>query len=260
MEHIKISIENNIANLRLNRPDSRNALSSGLRKDLIKALAELNADDNVIAVLISGEGKVFCAGADISEMKASADKTDEENLEDARLLAQCFAAFYQFEKPIIASIHGACMGGANGIIACCDYVLAERETIFSFSEVKLGLIPATISQYVCKRIGEFNSRHLMISGKRFSTSEALSVGLINVIASKEMMYIKTIEYLEELQKNGPQAMKDCKKLINNIFNVWDKSEIGERSIEEIARIRSTTEAQEGLSAFIEKRKPNWRKD
>ena len=190
-------------------------------------------------------------------MKGIATFGFEENYQDSLNLAKCFYTIYTCKKPVIAVIHGAAIGGANGLLAACDFVYCADDTKFAFSEVKLGIVPATISPYVTKRIGEYGSRELMITGKRFSGKEAEWFRLVNKSLPLEELDLYLNSVIDTLMTSGPDAMAACKNLIFNISNNLTFEQSIDYTAKLIAELRASEEGQEGMSSFLEKRKPNW---
>ncbi len=254
---IEIEIQKNIANVFLNRPKVRNALNEDMISELIDCFKSLNKTD-VRAVVFRGKGKVFCAGADINWMKNVANYSYEQNYSESLKLANCFNAIYTCNKPVIAAVHGAAFGGANGLFAACDIVYADNETLFSFSEVKIGIIPATISPYIIKRIGEFNSKELMLTGKKFKGNHAERIGLINKSVDAEQLDEYVNNTIKDLLTSAPMAVSKCKELVYNVCNDYSFENSLEKTAKIIADIRATEEGQEGMASFLEKRKANWR--
>lgn len=251
--------ESGVLQITLNRPEVRNAFNDTLIADLSKVFANEALEEDVRVILLSGTGDVFCAGGDIKWMKLSFNYTRDENYRDAKALSDMLEKINECPKPVVAKVHGAVMGGGLGLVSVCDYVLASEETFFSFSEVRLGLIPATIGPYVIAKIGESQARALFLSAKRFSTSRALEMGLIHQVApSRNELEEKTIKLIQNILSSSPQALKVVKKFIHELKKKpgLEKSDYAAGVL---ADLRVTPEAQEGLTAFLEKRKPNWLK-
>ena len=247
-----------ITTITLNRPEVHNAMNEEMIAELTRAFTELPADKNIRLVIIQGKGKSFCAGADLNYMKNIASFGYNQNYEDGLKLAELFKSVYTCEVPTIAVVHGAAFGGANGLLAACDIVLAEENTTFAFSEVKLGIGPATISPFVIKRIGEFNARDLMLTGRRFKGPEAEKTGLVTHCLSKEMIVDKLDQYKKEFMTSAPRAVASTKEIIRKITS--DKMELSDEikyTASCIADLRQSEEGQDGMSAFFEKRKPGW---
>ncbi|ANH80226.1 enoyl-CoA hydratase [Niabella ginsenosidivorans] len=245
-----------IATIWLNRPEVRNALNDTMISELIQAFEILGADDTVRVITLRGRGKVFCAGADLKWMKATSTSGYEESLEENRQLARCFQAVYNTPKPTIAVVHGAAMGGANGLLAACDFSYAADDTLFAFSEVRLGLVPATIAPYIVKRIGETKAKELILTGRQFHAKEAAQAGLINQVLQEMELESKVAELIQELLQGGPKSIAASKQLLHYIAATKLETSIP-YTVEAIAKARSSAEGQEGMQAFFEKRKPSW---
>lgn len=259
MAYLTLEIEqrNSVVTIWLNRPDVRNALNGKMIAELIDAFTLLNEDDKIRVIILRGRGKSFCAGADLNWMRAAANNTYEQNLEESRQLALCFQKVYHCQKPTIALVHGAAMGGANGLIGACDFAFCEHNTTFSLSEVKLGLIPGTISPYVIKKIGEFAAKDLMLTGRKIIGGEAEKLRLVNASVNEFELDNAAQSIVEQLLTSGPLAIRSCKQLINDVVNKLSFEDGFEYTAKSIADARKNTEAQEGMAAFLEKRKPNW---
>jgi methylglutaconyl-CoA hydratase len=255
---ILIQSAKNITTIWLNRPEVHNAFNDLTIRELADALKELEKDDALRAVVIRGKGKSFCAGADLNWMKAVREYSYEENFRDSLDLCRLLNNIYTFPKPVIAVVHGAAIGGANGLLAACDIAICEENTTFSLSEVKIGLIPACISPYVIKRVGEPIARELMLTGKRIKGPEAEKLRLVN----RSLPETELENYLNEthnlLLSSGPKAVEDCKRLIFDVVNTWTLDQTSEKTAKLIAKQRLSDEAQEGMMAFLEKRNPNWK--
>lgn len=254
---IEFEIEKQLAYLSLKRPDVRNAFNDQMIAELKEAFTLTSNQQQLTALIIRGKGSVFSAGADLNWMKNTLDYTYEQNRQDSNNLYELFEALYHLEIPTIAVVHGACIGGANGLAAASDIVLAEEQTQFRFSEVRLGLIPATIAPFVIGRMGVQAAKYYMLTGRVFKGKEALRQGLINAAGNKEELDTELDILLRELPRNSPQAMRQTKKLINQISLLQDEQKIKKQTIEAIARARISEEGQEGMQAFLEKRNPRW---
>ncbi len=241
----------------LNRPEIRNAFNETMISELIEAFEGINMMDDIRIVILSGKGKSFCAGADLNWMRDVAKYSYEENYKESLNLSKCFYTLYTCSKPTIARVHGAAIGGANGLLAACDLAYAEENTTFSLSEVKIGVVPACISPYVMKRVGEYASKDLMLTGKRFKGAEAEKHKLINKSLSEQALDRHIHEVIELLRTSGPMAMTHCKNLIYEVANKLTLEKALDYTARMIAEIRASEEGQEGMAAFLEKRKPNW---
>lgn len=245
------------ATVTLNRPDVHNAFDPELVNLLTAAFERLDRQPDVRAVVLRGAGKSFCAGADIEEMRRSASYSPGQNFEIARQSAHMFHALYALGKPTIACVHGAARGGGCGLITACDIAVASRAATFRFSEVKIGVIPAMISPYVIAAIGERMAHRYMLTGEAFDAEEARRIGLVHEVTAPDALESKLDALLTELETSGPNAVCAIKKLIPVSAQAPIGTEIIEETARRIAAIRATPEAQEGLSAFLEKRKPAW---
>jgi methylglutaconyl-CoA hydratase len=256
--NIELEIANQAATIWLNRPDVHNAMNAEMIAEIVDAFEKVTDMGDVRYVVLRGRGKSFCAGADLNYMKGSATFGFEENYQDGLKLARCFNVIYTCSKPTIAIVHGAAIGGANGLLAACDMVYCLDDTKFAFAEVKLGIAPATISPYVCKRIGEYGARDLMITGRRFLGKEAEAFGLVNKSFEKEESLDEQMDFTRKmLMSSGPAAMGATKELIYNLYNKYNFEDSIDYSARLIAELRASDEGQEGMASFLEKRKPNW---
>ncbi len=242
----------------LNRPEKRNAFDDIIIQQLISALEEVNADNTTHIVILRSEGKHFSAGADLGWMRRMADNSRQENLDDARQLARLMETLNNLDKPVIGLVQGAAYGGAVGLAACCDMVIATEKSSFCLSEVKLGLIPAVISPYVVRAIGERQARRYFISAEVFTAREAEHYGLVHMVCDDlDAMERRCDELLRQLAGNGPEAMKAAKDLVFAVSHKLISDDVIEDTAQRIADIRVSAEGQEGLSAFLNKRKATW---
>lgn len=256
---VLLSTEEKVAYVTLNRPELHNAFNQEMISDFAACFKNLTERADIDVVVLKSEGKSFSAGADMNWMKAAANYSEDENYQDALNLAGMLKALYDLPQLTIALVHGAAMGGGMGLVSCCDLVIAEAETKFALSEVKLGLIPATIAPYVMRAIGRRQARRYFQSAEFIPAARAQKIGLIHeVVEGQDQLQNKLEEILTIVRKNGSQAMREAKQLASDI-NIDDI--IGEVLMDDtarrIAKIRTGEEAQEGLSAFLEKRKPAW---
>lgn len=255
-ETIKTQTENRVTTIRLNRPQKHNALNQLMIAELSQAFDFLNTDDDTRVILIKGNGESFCSGADLNYMKDIASFEIAQNQLDATKLAELFKKIYFCSKPVIASTHGSVFGGANGIAAASDIVLADEQTIFAFTEVKLGITPATISPYVIRRCGEAATRELMLTGRKISAQEAEKFHLVNSVTTYETSANIEEFYINHFLAAAPNAIAECKKLIRTVTNnSFDEAYY--YTIYAIAEQRCSKEGIEGMTAFFEKRKPYW---
>ncbi len=253
---IERSHQRKIATVTLRRPEVHNAFNAQVIEELMAAFSDLRADELLHGVILTGEGASFSAGADLNMMKSAATFTQEDNLNDALRLADLLQTINTFPCPVIARVNGTAMGGGLGLIAVCDIALAAETARFAFSEVKLGIAPAVISPFVVRKIGETNARVLFVTGERFSAVRALSIGLVHAVVPLEQLDDAVQKALQELLTSAPQALRACKALALTAGQMAT-DEARMYTAQTIARLRVTDEGQEGLHAFLEKRKPNW---
>ena len=255
---LKIQLGESVAWINLDRSEVRNALNARMISELTEVFEWLDSRDDVRVVVLRGNGPVFCAGADLADMKAMIAYSHDENLADANRLSRLFQTIYFCNKAVIVNVHGACMGGANGIVAAADIVLAAKETKFAFSEVRLGLIPATIAPFVWQRCGMKAAKELMLTGRSFTAEEALSFDLVNRVVDESELLDAERRYIAYFMQASPAAVAQCKRLLRTVSgrdNPYDP--VFQITSEWIAAQRVSQEGQEGLAAFFEKRKPEW---
>jgi methylglutaconyl-CoA hydratase len=245
------------ATVMLNRPDVHNAFDPDMVEKLTRMLETLAADKRVRAIVLIGAGPDFCAGADIAEMKKSARYSAAENVRIARRTARMLQTLYELRKPTIACVRGAVRGGGIGLIAACDIAVASRTSTFRLSEVKLGIMPSMIGPYVIAAIGERMARRYMITGEEFDVADAYRMGLIHEIVEEEALIPAVGALLARVYSSGPNAIAAVKQMIPRIAHAPIDDALVEDTARRIAALRVTPEAQEGLSAFLEKRKPGW---
>lgn len=257
--NIQLNIDGNRANLVLNRPERHNALNPELIEELHEALMEISGMSHVHFVVLSGEGKSFCAGADVSWFASAAGKSKADNWQEYLRMAELLKKIYQFPKVTIAAAHRNVLGGGNGLLAACDFAVAERSTVFSFGEIRLGIVPATITPFVAKRVSVQNMKKLMYSGDQFGGAEAHLIGLVDFLADDGKLAEVVNDLIEGLKVGSPKALQACKQLLI-------KTEAGEVTIESseytagvLAELVHSEGGQEGLNAFLEKRSPDWQK-
>jgi len=256
-ETIEFEQQDDVGIVWLNRPQIHNAFNETMISELINVFEMINEMKEVRIAILRGRGKSFCAGADLNWMRGVANYSYEQNFQESLNLSKCFYTIYTCKKPTIAIVHGAAIGGANGLLASCDFAYADENTTFSLSEVKIGIIPACISPYVIKRVGEYGSKELMITGKRIKGPEAEHHKLVNKSLPSEELESYVAEIIGLLRTSGPVAMTQCKNLIFNMANKETIEEALESTARMIAEIRASEEGQEGMAAFLEKRKPKW---
>jgi len=257
---IEVSTENRVLTIRLNRPDKHNAFNETMLQELTDIFTLVRTADDVCCVVMRGNGKSFCAGVDLNWMKDVARNSFEKNYSESLYLAECFYTIYTCPKPTIAVAHGSVLGGANGLVSACDMAYCSNDAVFSLSEVKIGIVPACISPYVIKRIGEYGARELMLTGRRITGKEAEGFGLVNHSLPSGEVDAAVEAIISQLKSSGPAAMSHCKTLIDKVCNTLSLHEAIEYTARMIAEIRASEEGQEGMNAFLEKRKPGWVKE
>lgn len=256
LETLETHLDQGILTIFLNRPEIHNAFNETMLRELTEVYSDVN-QSGILCVILRGKGKSFCAGVDLQWMKAVSQNNYEQNFSESLLLSKCFDTIYHCPRPTLAVVHGTALGGANGLVASCDMAYCTDTTVFSLSEVKIGIIPATISPYVIKRIGEYGARELMLTGRRISGKEAESYRLVNKSVPAELIEETIAATIVNLRTSGPNAMSHCKNLIDQVCNNLTMKEANEFTARMIAEIRASEEGQEGMNAFLEKRKPNW---
>jgi methylglutaconyl-CoA hydratase len=254
---LKVDIRESVALIVLSRPDVHNAFDETLIAELTRALGVLERDDAVRAVVLRGEGKSFCAGADLNWMKKMAGFGPAENLADAMALATMLRTLQRLSKPTIARVHGSAFGGGVGLVACCDIAFAALDATFSMSEARLGLIPATVGPYVVEAIGARYARRYFLSAERFTAAEAYRIGLVHDLFPLDELDGRINELLGSLLLAGPRAQGEAKALIRAVSGRPIDDAVIADSAARIARVRGSAEGKEGVAAFLEKRSPGW---
>jgi len=256
-ETLEVSENGNVVTVALNRPEVHNAMNELLIEDLTECFAKLNNKKNVRAIILTGNGKSFCGGADLNWMKSMIEYSKEENIKDSKKLLNLFETIYSCQKPVIGRVNGNAFGGGLGLIAVCDIAIAVPGLLFAFSETKLGIIPSVVSTYVIRRIGPANARRLFVTGERFSSEHAKEIGLIDHIAPTPELDACIQRVIEEMKTSAPLAIREAKNLVKRQQEMAVE-EYKEYTIHKIAELRVSEEGQEGATAFLEKRKPKWR--
>lgn len=248
------------ATLTLNRPQVHNAFDDALIRRLTEAIEALQRDPKVRVVVVAAVGNSFSAGADLNWLKRAADFTPEQNLADVRALARMLAALHRLRQPTIAAVQGPAYGGGVGLVACCDIAIASEKARFSMSEVKLGLVPGTVSPYVIAAMGERQARRYMLTGERFDAAEALRIGLVHKVVTADALEAAVEDMAAVLLANGPRAMAEAKELIAAVGRRPLDDRLIDDTAARFARIRASDEGREGVKAFLEKRNPAWKKE
>jgi methylglutaconyl-CoA hydratase len=246
----------NLATITLNRPEKRNAISAAMIGELQKALDDVEKSHSRVGIL-TGNGKAFCAGMDLEVLAAIAQQSPAENQEDSRRMAKMFRRLWSFSKPLIAAVNGAALAGGCGIATLCDFTLAVPEANFGYTEVKIGFLPAIVSVFLTRQIGEKRARDLLLTGRIVEAREAKEIGLINEIVPADKLMERAKELAATLIAASPSSLTRAKRLLTSAAAASVDADL-ERAILENARIRCTQDFKEGLSSFLEKRKPVWR--
>ena len=254
-ETVKLEKRGSVHYLTLNRPEKRNAMNETMQAEIIMALEEVEAQNGRLCV-ITGEGDVFCAGADLNWMRKMKDFSFEENLKDSKKLALMFRKIREVPFITVAAVNGHAIGGAVGIIAACDIAVAKRGALFSFGEVKLGIVPAVIGPYIVAKTNQSAARYYMLTGERFDADRAYEIGLVHKVFDEKDFKEGLKDLLIKILTGGKNSQKLIKMLLDHISPVPSK-EIEDFAVEMIARARISEEGQEGIAAFFEKRKPSW---
>jgi len=256
MPTVTVSIDAGVARVTLARPEVRNAFNADVIRELREIFSIISRDDQVRAVVLSGEGKSFCGGADINWMRGALDLGFAGNQADAEHMSDMFRTIDRCTKPVIAKIHGAALGGGAGLAAVCDIVIADDEAIFGFTEVKLGIIPAVISPFVIAKIGVSHARALFLTGERFDAERALAIGLVHEVVMVYELDAAVDRKIEEIRSAGPQAVGAAKRLISTVV-ATEYDDTRKLTTSAIAERRVSSEGQEGLRAFVERRKASF---
>src|SRR3977135_2775216 len=250
-----LDISGNLATLTLNRPDKRNAISTAMIAELQSALDEIEMSHARVGIL-TGSGKAFCAGMDLEMLASIAQQSPTENQEDSRRMARMFRRIWSFSKPLIAAVNGAALAGGCGIATLCDFTLAVPEAKFGYTEVKIGFLPAIVSVFLSRQIGEKRCRDLLLTGRVIDAAEAKEFGLVSEVVPADRLMARAHELADLLIAASPSSLTRSKRLLVSSGAAGVDHDL-ERAILENARIRCTPDFQEGLASFLEKRKPVW---
>ena len=254
---LEIHREGYLATVMLNRPEVRNAFNETTIAELTQVFGVLGEDEGIRVIVLAAHGLAFCAGADLNWMKKMADYSHAENLADAGQLATMLQTIYICPKPVIAKVQGDCYAGGMGLVAACDIVVTVDSAHFCLSEVKLGLIPATISPYVIKSMGENAARRYFLTAERFSAAEAQRIGFAHEVVTAETLDAKVAELVKALVNNSPHAVRQAKALVREVGSREITPALIASTVQGIAQIRASDEGRDGVRSFLEKRKPNW---
>jgi len=254
---LAITVADKVATVTLNRPELRNAFNEQAIAELALAFDELGRNELVRAIVLAANGPAFCAGADLNWMKKMAGYSHDENTADAARLADMLRTIYLCPKPVVAKVQGDCYAGGMGLVAACDIVVAAEGVNFCLSEVKLGLIPATISPYVIKAMGEQAARRYFLTAERFDATTALRMGFAHEVVASENLDTTVAGIVKALVSNSPNAVLEAKKLVRDVVGEPVTDALLADTAQRIAVIRASTEGREGVASFLEKRKPHW---
>jgi methylglutaconyl-CoA hydratase len=254
---LELQRDGHLATVILNRPEVRNAFNEITIAEITQAFRALGQDDSVRAIVLAARGPAFCAGADLNWMKKMADYTPDENRADAAQLATMLRTIYECPKPVVAKVQGDCYAGGMGLVAACDIAVCVDEANFCLSEVKLGLIPATISPYVIKAMGENAARRYFLTAERFSAVEAKRIGFVHEVVAAEALDETVAAIVKALTTNSPNAVRQAKVLVRDVGGMPLTEELIADTVEGIAQIRASSEGRDGVRSFLEKRKPCW---
>lgn len=257
MTALTLTVDGGIARVTLAQPAIRNAFSDAAIAEITAAFLQVGERADVRAVVLAAEGPAFCAGADLNWMRRMADYSRDENRVDAGLLAEMLRVIYECPKPTIARVQGDVYAGGMGLVACCDIAVAADTAGFCLSEVKIGLIPATISPYVIRAMGARAAHRYFLTGERFSAQEAHRIGYVHEVVDADGLDAVVDGWLKHLLSAGPAAVRACKRLVLDMAEREISEQLIAATVESIATIRASSEGKEGVQAFLNKRKPNW---
>src|SRR5215467_682361 len=252
---IQLAFDSGIATLTLNRPEKRNAISYELISDLLKALDEVKNSPAGVLIL-TGAGKAFCSGMDLENLKSLLGRTPEQNLGDSRTMASLFRGLYEFPKPTIAAVNGPAIAGGTGLALLCDFTLAVPEAKFGYTEVRIGFVPAIVSTFLLRQVGEKVARDLLLTGRLFGAEEAARLGLVREVVSADQLLVRARELADLLLENSAASLRATKQLLTGHAAAELDAQI-EAAVRENAAIRTSADFREGISSFLEKRKPVW---
>jgi methylglutaconyl-CoA hydratase len=254
-ETIQLAHESRVATITLNRPEKRNAISFELIDDLLGALKEVETSDALV-LIVTGAGKAFSSGMDLDNLNALIGRSSEQNLKDSETMVRLFRTLYEFPKVTIAAVNGAAIAGGTGLALLCDFTLAVPEAKFGYTEVRIGFVPAIVSTFLLRQVGEKQARDLLLTGRIFGAEEAFRMGLIGEIAAPENLMARARELAKLLMENSPASLRATKKLLSDHGRAELDAQI-DAAVRENAAIRTTADFREGVTSFIEKRKPIW---
>ena len=257
MKYLTLQFDRGVETITLNRPDVRNAFNDEVITELLAVFTEVAKRAEVRCVVLAGNGPAFCAGADLNWMKRMATYTRDDNIQDAAAMARMLEAIFHCPQPTIARVQGDVYAGGMGLVSACDMAVSVDTAQYCLSEVKLGLIPATISPYVIRAMGTRAAHRYFLTAERFSAAEALRIGLVHEVVTADQLDASVGALAQSLVNAGPEALKSCKKLLHDVAGHEITAGLVRRTVEGIADIRASAEGQEGVQSFLGKRKPNW---
>jgi len=252
---IQLAYECGVATITLNRPEKRNAISFELIDDLLRALDEVSKSEATV-LIVTGAGKAFCSGMDLDNLKALLGRSPKQNLEDSQTMVQLFRSLYEFPKITIAAVNGPAIAGGTGLALLCDFTLAVPEAKFGYTEVRIGFVPAIVSTFLLRQVGEKQARDLLLTGRIFGAEEAARMGLVSEVVPAENLMVRAGQLALLLMENSPASLRATKQLLSDHARAeldWQM----EAAVRENAAIRTTSDFREGISSFLEKRKPVW---
>jgi methylglutaconyl-CoA hydratase len=252
---LQLTHDAGIATITLNRPEKRNAISYELIEDMLGALREV-AQSSAHILILTGAGKAFCSGMDLDNLKTLIGRTAEQSLADTQTMARLFRTLYDFSKPTIAAVNGPAIAGGTGLATLCDFTLAVPEAKFGYTEVRIGFVPAIVSTFLLRQVGEKIARDLLLTGRLFDAAEAQRIGLVNEVVPADHLMARAHALAALLMENSPASLRYTKRLLSAAARAEVDAQI-EGAIQENAAVRSTPDFREGISAFLEKRKPQW---
>lgn len=252
---ILLTIDGGVATITLNRPDKRNAISYELIDDLLAALNEVETSSAHVMIL-TGAGKAFCSGMDLENLKTLIGRAPEQSVKDSETMARLFRSLYDFPKPTIAAVNGAAVAGGCGLATLCDFTIAVPEAKFGYTEVRIGFVPAIVSTFLLRQVGEKQARDLLLTGRIFGADEAHRMGLINEIVAPDKLVVRAHELAAQLMENSPCSLAYTKRLLSDHAQHELDTQI-QSAVKENAAVRATQDFREGVTSFLEKRKPKW---
>jgi len=252
---IQLSYDLQLATITLNRPDKRNAISYELIEELLHALDEVTASSALVLIL-TGAGKAFCSGMDLDNLKQLLGRSPEQDLQESETMARLFRSLYEFPKPTIAAVNGAAIAGGCGLATLCDFTLAVPEAKFGYTETRIGFVPAIVSTFLLRQIGEKHARNLLLTGRIITADEAWRLGMVNEIVAPDKLPERARELAAQLMENSPVSLACTKRLLSDLGSKELDAQL-RSAVKENAAVRATQDFREGISSFLEKRKPRW---